>query len=244
MPNKYISIDIETTGLDPDNCQILEFGAVIEDWVTPVEELPRFHCYIVHDVVKGNPKAFAMNGAILNKIADREGEDRGVRYLTPQMLGFAFQHWLDDCGIDSGASIVAAGKNFSGFDRQFLERCPEFHAKFKHRCIDPAMLFWNPETDEVPPSTKECMERAGIEGEVAHTAIEDALGIIRLVRYGTSLEYRMKVAMEMFQAQNPTVKTAGYDSASGTLIFGVEDSLIHRQPNFNVTDLINFANKQ
>ena len=42
---KYISIDIETTGLDPENCQILSIGAVIEDTLNqlPFEELPTFH---------------------------------------------------------------------------------------------------------------------------------------------------------------------------------------------------------
>jgi DNA polymerase III epsilon subunit-like protein len=28
---KYVSIDLETTGLDEEKCQILEFGAAFED---------------------------------------------------------------------------------------------------------------------------------------------------------------------------------------------------------------------
>ena len=32
----YVSIDIEPTGLDPDTCQVLEVGAVADDWVKPI----------------------------------------------------------------------------------------------------------------------------------------------------------------------------------------------------------------
>ena len=39
---KYISIDIETTGLDRDLCQVLSIGAVIEDTnnIKPLEFEP------------------------------------------------------------------------------------------------------------------------------------------------------------------------------------------------------------
>ena len=44
----YVSIDIETTGLDPETCQTLEIGAVFDNWTLPIRELPTFHCYVVH----------------------------------------------------------------------------------------------------------------------------------------------------------------------------------------------------
>ena len=44
-------------------------------------------------------------------------------------------------------------------------------------------MYWRPETDGVElPNTKTCMERAGISGEVAHTAIEDARVVALLIR--------------------------------------------------------------
>jgi DNA polymerase III epsilon subunit-like protein len=58
---KYISIDIETTGLDADFNQILSIGAVIEDTLNPLpfEELPKFHAVIKRESVYGS--IFALN---------------------------------------------------------------------------------------------------------------------------------------------------------------------------------------
>lgn len=182
LPHPYVSIDIETTGLDPEWCQVIEFGAVLEDWVTPVENLPRFHRYVVHDQIVGEPYALAMNAEILRRIATGE---KGYLYVKPSQLGGEFQSWLmqNRVIVESSQAFIAAGKNFASFDRQFLRRIPSFrYVKIHHRSIDPAMLFWNPTIDAEPPSTKTCMERAGIAGEVAHTAVEDAIAVIKMVR--------------------------------------------------------------
>jgi hypothetical protein len=94
--------------------------------------------------------------------------------------------WLRDFGMRSSqeSGIQAAGKNFGSFDKQFLERLPGLKGwvKFKHRSIDPGNLFWRPQTDKELPGSKTCMERAGIPGEVAHTAVADAMAVIQMVR--------------------------------------------------------------
>jgi DNA polymerase III epsilon subunit-like protein len=61
---KYISIDIETTGLDPETCQILSIGAVIEDTnnLLPFNDLPKFYGIIKQENLAGS--VFALN---LNK---------------------------------------------------------------------------------------------------------------------------------------------------------------------------------
>ena len=43
-------------------------------------------------------------------------------------------------------------------------------------------LFYETARDEMLPDTQECMRRAGIDGEVAHTALEDARLVVELVR--------------------------------------------------------------
>lgn len=191
LPAPYISIDIETTGLDHSFCQVIEFGAVIEDWVTPVEKLPRFHCYVYHDQIVGQPFALQMNAAILKKLAFVERKmcvagsfisPDGELFLRPARVAAEFSLWLLSQQFDQDEPLLVAGKNFAGFDRPFLEKLPDWDIPFHHRAIDPAMFFWKPSTDRVPPSTKTCMERAGIAGEVAHTAVEDAIGVIKLVR--------------------------------------------------------------
>ena len=49
---RYISIDIETTGLDAETNQILSIGAVVEDTnnLVPFDELPKFHAVIKRKV--------------------------------------------------------------------------------------------------------------------------------------------------------------------------------------------------
>lgn len=191
MRTPYVSIDIETTGLDPTCCQVIEFGAVIDNWVTPVEELPRFHCYVLHNTITGQPFALQMNAAILKKLATVERAMHATRcyrdendalFLRPRAICGMLHGWLQDNGIDSKKAMLAAGKNFASFDRPFLNALPGWDIPFYHRVIDPAMLFWRPDVDEAPPSSKACMERAGIPGEVAHTAVEDAIAVIKMVR--------------------------------------------------------------
>lgn len=181
----YVSIDIETTGLDPERCQILEIGAIIDDWVSPVESLPMFHCYVDHGLYHGEPYALGLNVKILNILANRENlKDHEVFYFPGQVAAY-FNGFLAHYGVDP-KRVPAAGKNFASFDRQFLERLPKFKdlVRFNHRVLDPAMLFVDFENDDGLPDTKTCMKRAGIGGEVAHTALEDARVVIELIRIG------------------------------------------------------------
>lgn len=180
MRTPYVSIDIETTGLNSDTCQVIEFGAVFDDWVTPVEQLPRLHRYLYHDQITGEPYALAMNSAILRRLSQRDES-----CVRASQLASHFVTWLLGVGAikETSQAFIAAGKNFAGFDKRFLLRLPGFDGiHFHHRSIDPCMLFWRPDVDAAPPSSKTCMERAGIAGEVAHTAVEDAVAVIQMVR--------------------------------------------------------------
>jgi oligoribonuclease len=180
---RYISIDIETTGLDPDTCQTLEIGAVAEDWVTPIDRLPRFRRVLLYDRIIGNPFALALNASLLKQIAAAPKDDS--IFCKPDELGQQFAEWINSCGLDP-LHLQPAGKNFASFDAQFMKRLPNFyeHVQFRHRTLDPAILFWRPAEDEKLPDTKTCMERANIPGEVAHTAVEDALVVVKMIRCG------------------------------------------------------------
>lgn len=182
----YVSIDIETTGLRWQWCQILEVGAVIDDWFSPLDRLPRFHCYVVHEQTIGEPKALAMNAKILNRIADRDKpENREYNFYTPSQVVHGLKRFIESQFYDKGSDtkVVAAGKNYARFDDRFLNMLPGFsEIKMLHRSIDPGMMYWNPRIDRVPPDTKTCLQRAGINTEVQHEAIDDALDVIRLIR--------------------------------------------------------------
>lgn len=57
--SRFVSIDLETTGFDEKQCQIVEVGAVIDDWLSPLREPPEFHCYVKREIYKGQPYALS-----------------------------------------------------------------------------------------------------------------------------------------------------------------------------------------
>jgi DNA polymerase III epsilon subunit-like protein len=80
--------------------------------------------------------------------------------------------------------INVAGKNFGTFDNVFLKKLPWWQKLIiaKQRIMDPAMLFLDWKTDEELPSLKICTSRAGIDGDVAHDALEDAYDVVSVLR--------------------------------------------------------------
>jgi len=172
----YVSIDIETTGLDPETCQVLEVGAVFEDWKSPIDTLPKFRQILKYTELRGNPFALALNANLLRQIANPQPE-----HCQPHELGQRLANWVRACGLDP-MDLTVAGKNFASFDMQFLIKVPHFNesVKFKHRVLDPAILYLQFD-DEKLPDSKTCYQRAGL-NKVAHTAVEDARAVIRLFR--------------------------------------------------------------
>lgn len=198
---KYCSIDIETCGLDNEKNDILEFGAVLDNGGPVIADLPRFHCYFLPqegDVYSGSAYALSMHPKIFRRIADRE---TGFSYVHPRSFGYRFKTFLINNGFvaeHDRVTINVAGKNFAAFDLQFLLNKTDLdkHVKIRHRIIDPAVLYYR-DGDESLPGTEECKKRLNelsgldINTHVEHTAIEDALDVVLLVRY--ALDHNMFV---------------------------------------------------
>jgi oligoribonuclease len=90
---KYLSIDIETTGLDPENCEILSIGAILEDTekLLSFEEIPKFHCAINRKTIKGELFATNMNKDLIEAIVNYQGaEDQDEKNDLVQMTGMYF----------------------------------------------------------------------------------------------------------------------------------------------------------
>ena len=192
---KYVSIDLETTGLDTSRCDILQFGAVIEDTENqlPIDELPTLNLLVgpPHSVghYRAELGALVMNAKLIERIKNEGGID--PIEIEPRFVQFVEEHLDKDYYISLGPPplVNLAGKNFNTFDRHFLNELHWDWSQYHRRVLDPAMLWWRPEEDESLPGMELCMERAGIkasdfgDGEL-HDAVTDAKIVIALVRAG------------------------------------------------------------
>ena len=220
----YLSIDLETTGLEKDRYQILSFGAILEDTEKklPYDEIPKFHAAILHNEITGSPFAMNMNKKIIEAIVQYQtAKDQDEKNDLVQMTGMQFYHedkvverffhWLCDNDMytanplmEDQAMVMAgngkmypaitsktkpitinvAGKNFASFDKHFVDRLPRWQQliRIRQRMIDPAVIFTDWTNDKALPALYDCKQRAKIQGEVTHDALEDAWDVIQLLR--------------------------------------------------------------
>lgn len=198
---QYVSLDIETTGLDPKKNQIVEVGAVLTSLgdTTPIEDLPKFRAVIIHEEMQMGSYCAMLHRKLWNEISDISNifmdqiKEKGYAeagdtyYCRPDKLEEVFHSWLCDTlrqgYCDEDIKINVAGKNPGTFDIPFLEALPGWQGliKFHRRVIDPAILCVLPD-DEHLPDLQECLKRCGIEKTVSHTAVDDALDIVKILR--------------------------------------------------------------
>lgn len=125
---KYISIDVETTGLEKDRYQILSLGAILEDTTKKLsfEEIPKFHAAILHNEITGSPFAINMNKKIIEAIvqyqtaSDQDEKNdlvnfTGMQFYHEDKVVEGFFHWLCDNDMYTanplmeGQAMVMAG---------------------------------------------------------------------------------------------------------------------------------------
>lgn len=189
---KYVSIDIETTGLSVSDAQILEMGFVKDDLQHPflLSELPKLRVLIVRPTYRCEPFAASMHSELWRELAKHKGVAfdtyNDSEKMTTVVTDTNSENILMMCDVVKvflGDRVTPAGKNFAGFDKKFMEVSGfTFVSSFRHRTLDPAPLYATKD-DEVPPSLEECLKRAGLESTKAHTSIGDALDVIRVLRF-------------------------------------------------------------
>lgn len=191
---KYISIDTETTGLNPDIHQVLQIGAIIEDTENPLtyEECPKFEALIWNENFNLSPGVYKMNEPLLKRILAAGYGDPNTEEDT-LMLHEAIQrlyYWARDNDAillnphTLGPKCVFAGANFGAFDLRFLQKTELFEAYFgsQGRYLEPSMFYFDWKSDGKIPSLQKCLDRAGIQKAVAHDALSDAWDVICLLR--------------------------------------------------------------
>lgn len=184
----YTSIDIETTGRNPELHQVIEFAAIVEDTEKQLsfEKIPKFH-FVVRpygDII-GEPIALSMNKRIFDILGNPKSSS--IPIIRPDGLSRTFAQWIKTKVISKTIDnrLIVAGKNFGTFDKLFLENLSDWKENvpsFHQRIIDPAIQYCDFTKDEMIPNTEECMKRAGLIQENAHNALYDAWNVIQLLR--------------------------------------------------------------
>jgi len=181
---KYISLDLETTCLEPmvpEN--ILMLSMVVEDTdhpEIPDYELPHFTCYFKNpkDKYTGSASALGMNNWIFDVISGKSATDYPIYDINgndfeKKILIFLYNNF------GAYEKITLAGKNVAVFDYQFL---PEWLQKcFRRRMIDPGSVFIDFKDKKIK-SLLELKMELKVEGFVSHDAYDDALDVIRILR--------------------------------------------------------------
>lgn len=143
----YVSVDIETSGLNPEKNCILSIGAIIEDTTKklPYEELPKFNAVVLQREIVGSPRAITMNSRLIKMIGDYLEGSKEVKESLENNSGCKFYE-ADDVIKDlfdflyiNGADDDYPGLNLSEECRVINGRTyPVFGSKIKPVTINVA----------------------------------------------------------------------------------------------------------
>lgn len=181
---KIIAIDVETTGLNVNQDQILQIGAVMfdsTDMETPVDELPSFETLVQYDRYTGDAFALQMNQAILLRLA-KEGGAPPADAIFNLLRGFILDHSEEIENAQGFKKKVAPhplGFNVAAFDIAMLKNHGLNPTLIHHRPFELGTMFAHPETG--PAKSSEIIPKL-LGTEVAHDALKDAQDAVELYR--------------------------------------------------------------
>lgn len=173
--NRLIWIDLETTGLDPETCAIIEIAVFVTtgDLCEVAEPIFR-HCYPQHgflDTMDEVARAMHEASGLLSDSRIGLHDGRGtLRGTEDVVLAFLQEH------TEPGACPLAGSSVH--FDRAFLARwMPRVHAHLGYRNFDVSTFLeaarrWTPELLEGAPKKRNL-----------HRALPDLEDSLRLARY-------------------------------------------------------------
>ena len=187
----YISIDIETTGID-DRSEILQISAVVDDG-NSLDKLTTIDLPIKHEFIEySEPYAIGMNAKLFEKMMDRDFKTYSPLSAIQALCGL-MEHvqntYLDENGKEQ--KIMFAGKNVASFDipkiRNFIKKHSgtfgylEYFDKMCHyKTLDVGSLYFDVFGDNVSlTKINKLTER----NEVSHNALDDAWDVIHAVRH-------------------------------------------------------------
>jgi DNA polymerase III epsilon subunit-like protein len=170
---KILFVDLETTGVNSREDDILEIGAILYDCATK-EKLLMFHAYVKH-------KTITLPGDLLMKLPGH------VEILSKcqtdgnniEIVKDSWKEWLSYATATHG-KLVFGGKN-PNFDRSFLSDNRFSLDGLGFRMFDIGSWMVDVVEDVNIPSLQDCLARVGVDKNVEHTALADCLDCITIL---------------------------------------------------------------
>ena len=193
----YLAIDIETTGLDVERVQILQIGWVIDDGVSPLDQLKRGSVIIKNETITyGEDFALGMNGWFFQEMSKKEPKYPvtspyiGILRLCEALREAASLAYNFDVaqGLEKPSKKVQiAGKNAGSFDWPIILNNEAKHtdkSNFKdlvdHRFLDCGAIFFSDFGKN--PGFNDINKLIGWK-EINHDALDDAINVVVAIRY-------------------------------------------------------------
>ncbi len=194
----YISLDVETTGVNLDRSELLEIGWVVDDGTSPVEELISRNFIIARNTISyGEFFALDMNARIFKALKEGHPDIQLESFIARQLLMDMLHaaelavEWDKFHGLfvegKPNRKIQMAGKNYSGFDGIFVngllvrtDRTKEFAQLAQHRVMDVGPMYAH-DFGYVPSLPEICKKHMN-NAPVTHKAVEDAQLVVSLIR--------------------------------------------------------------
>ena len=200
----YLSLDIETTGLNRQKSEVLEIGFCYDDFKMPIDKLPKDNI-IVNNPVYEYAETFAlkMNARLIeaqnNKdILKYSVKDSFDRMFEATRFGAEYAaNWDEAQTWKPTKRVCIAGKNASVFDvpvltAYFLRKgiteqvLFEWQSYLHYKYIDVGSVYYSkfgyvPSLDEINKLTGRA--------EVTHMALGDAMDVVCAVRYSLGISY-------------------------------------------------------
>lgn len=160
MTPEIMILDIETTGLDIDSCQVLEIAAL--SITKEGEVVGKFQVRVKYDQLIGEPYALTMNKDLIANMRSATP----FKYAQCDLLS-----WVEEEFTDNDVRPYVAGFNVGTFDIAFLVakgflRKDSVH----HRTIDLGSALMGRRGSATPISSREFTNN-----EVAHSAMADCM---------------------------------------------------------------------
>ncbi len=169
----YVSIDIETTGLDRQRVHVLQLSAVYDNG-KDLGDLPTFDRVIKWPVITyGEEYAMNLNRGLLQRAYQNDD------VVSIDRAHLDFEQWLDT--VQPSGRFTAAGKNIQGFDMPILMNPVNCFpmSRFLRRTLDPGSMYTD-EFDHIP--TLDELNRVTGRKAVTHDALDDAWDVIYAIR--------------------------------------------------------------